>query len=316
MLKNWLRVLLYTLILCVGHVSAGSVELAVVIHVIGVDANFQRANTQIELPLAVGASAPSGKNDRIRTQDNGRVLITIGDEFRILLLPNSEFYILDAKLNEDHTMYFSASLQGVAVHDLPRSTTTLEYELTTQAFQISNAEGHFAVWAVPEGLNAVTNSTGQISLTLNDNTQETVLAGMGYAVPYSSTSIALESPLHASQVVAHSIGCDGIVETNGSLGLRLRAGAALDYIVVDILQDGQQVQIVGITQNQLWYRIPFQTGFGWIYSSLISANCEGLQEFPNLIGELPENIQGVTNVELELLEPFYGTPTINQVFYR
>lgn len=316
-MNRWGIVVFCWLMLGVSALSAETAELAAIIRVIGQDITFQRVNTQTELPLRAGSVSLFGIGDQIRTGENGRVLITLQEGYEILLLPNSEYAILDFALDEAGVVRFNARLSGIAIHNFMESADLLHYYLLGETFEITAATGDFAVWSVPNlGLQAVTNASGVVDINLEGGIQAAVTGGMGYAVSYSTEPILLAMPLHASQLVAQSVNCEGIVNTNSTEGLRLRIGAALDFLVVDSLEDNQVVSIAGTTENGLWYRIPFQTGFGWIYSSLIKADCEGLRRFPNLYGEAPEHIRGATPNELAMLSPFYGNPVTNRVFYR
>jgi uncharacterized protein YgiM (DUF1202 family) len=316
MMNKWTIVLFCLLISGIGSSSAQSLQVSAVIHVIGEDIFFQRADTEAELSLGVGATALFGIGDRIRTGANGRVLISPTDEYSILLLPNSEYSIVNFLRDEHDKLAFDASLRGIAVHNFSAESRSLQYHLDGEAFDISDTKGQFAVWSVPDGLQGVTMLSGELSIHPDNREPISLTSGMGYAFPYTDTPLALTMPFHAARVVDRSEGCRGTVVTGDTAGLRLREGAALDYNVVAVLQDGQEVRIVGQTENGLWYRIPFQTGFGWTYSGLIDANCEAIPQFPNLIGEEPEHIRAVTEIELSLLEAFYGTVVDNPVFYR
>lgn len=308
---KWAIGIVCWLLLSAGYSAAQADYLAAVIQVIGEEIYFQRAHTQTELPLPVGVRAPFGIDDRIRTGTNGRILISLTADHTILLLPNSEFTIMDFERRDTDSVQLRARLRGIAVHNFAGS---LQYQLDTESFSITGAAGNFAVWG--GGLQAVTSAIGQVRMEMEGDHQEVVSGGTGYALPFSQQPVELAPPLHAAQVVEKSTDCVGTVVTSDSQELRLRAGASLDYIIVAALQSGQQVRIAGVTENGLWYRIPFQTGFGWTYSRFVTADCQNLPRFPNLFGELPESIQGTTQAELRMLEPFYGTPLTNSVFYR
>lgn len=308
------RISLLVLLIGFNFVPVQSNDLAAIVRVLAEDVWFVRANTDAQFHVSAGAVAPFGIGDTIVTGDDGRVLITLDDESQILLLPDSRYTILDFAETDAENIFFGGLLDGIAIHRFAESSS-LDYELESHHFLLDSSRGHFAVWSIADGLNAVTVASGEVEIQFENETQ-TVTANQGFAVPYSEMAIALDAPLHASQVVGLAVNCNGTVSTNGSEGLRLRAGAALDYRVVDILQDGQSVRIVGTTDNNLWYRIPFQTGFGWIFSRLIDTDCDNLERFPNLVNEAPEQIRGVTELELEFLEAFYGTNETNTVFYR
>lgn len=314
MLKRTL-ILLISLFILIMNISAQSGELSAVVEVIGEDIFFQRSNTESEISLSAGAIAPFGIGDRIRTGSNGRVLITISEDAQLLILPNSEYEIVDLRQEDADLISLLARQSGIVLHDFNAPSASFDYHLEAVSFSISQAHGRFIVWNVTDGLHAVTVASGEVSLVADD-VEHSLTENTGFSISGANDVVAISTPLHASQVVGITVNCEGIVNTGGSEGLRLRAGAALDYQIVDILQDGQSVQIVGTTENGLWYRLPFQTGFGWIYSSLIDAACGNLDQFPNLINEDPERIIDATETEIDLLTPFYGTPESNLVFYR
>lgn len=316
-MNKWLIGVICSLLLGSAPLQAQPVELAAIIRVIGQNIVFQRENTQTELSLRPTSVALLGVGDTIRTGENGRVLIHLADGYEILLLPNSEYTLINFERNDFGVVQADAALVGIAVHNFTDTKERLQYQLQAETFEVSATAADFAVWAVPNlGLQAVTNALGEVEIYPEGETQVSITAETGFAVSYSTQPVSLNLPLHASQLVAQSVKCDGVVNINTTEGLRLRAGAALDFLVVDALEDKQHVSITGTTENGLWYRIPFQTGFGWIYSSLIIADCEGLRRFPNLYGEAPERVRGVTPTELEMLTPFYGIPETNNVFYR
>lgn len=314
-MPNRLYISLIVVFTLITSIYAQDSDLSAVIEVLGEDVAFIRGNTTTELTLSVGAVAPFGIGDRIRTGSNGRVLITISDEAQLLVLPNSEYEIVDLRQDDAGVIYLSSRQIGIVLHDFNAPIDNFDYHLEISSFDITQAEGHFLVWNVPEGLRAVTVASGEVQLVA-DSTEHSVTENTGFSISGANEVVEISQPLHASQVVGITVNCNGVVNTGGSEGLRLRAGAALDYQVVDILQDGQAVQIVGTTENGLWYRLPFQTGFGWIFRSLIDATCGNLAQFPNLFDEAPERIINATDIEIELLTPFYGTPESNLVFYR
>lgn len=321
MLKFWrLLIVMSSLLLSVMIVPAQDIQFAVSAQVIGEDSiTFMRENAQNSLQLRAGAIFIFGIGDRITTGDNGRVIISLTENDHILLLPNSQYELRTYTQEADSNPQIESWLSGIAIHQFSATSDPLDYTLHTEQYTIqltNDTEQSFTTWAVNNGLSASTVSSGEITLHYEDNNSILLTDNSGFALPFSDEPVALETPLHASQVIALASNCEGIVTTNGSQGLRLRAGAALDYIVVDVLDDDEMVKIAGTTENGLWYRIPFQTGFGWMYSSLIEADCNNLPVFPNLVNEQPERIHRVSNIELSILEDFYGRPVTNPTFFR
>lgn len=298
--------------------SAQSTELSAVVMVISEPVLIQRAGTETELPLREGSIAPVGAGDHVRTGENGRLILMFLDTNPLYLLPSTHFELREFSSSEAGLFRVVGSLrEGIAIQQFKEDPQGWQYHLETSALTVIEPSSHFAVWAVTGRLEAAISAAGELLIQKPDQADLIrVPPAAGLFATLSSESQPLLSPYHAAQLLALSLNCRGVVSTGGGEGLRLRRGAALDYQIVDLLQDGQNVLITGITENGLWYRIPFQTGFGWIYSSLVRANCPTLPRFPNLVGESNEQIDGVTPVELEFLEPFYGLPRTNPVFYQ
>ena len=319
-MNRYWRLLLIALGLLLNITVAAQVEyFAATVLVIADDVTFLRASAQNEIQLNAGAVTVFGIGDNVRTGENGRALIRFSETSFFLLLPNSEYQLTNYSQQPDEIIALEATLTGIAVHQFPQADSVFNYTVGNDTLTVTTSnesDQRFAVWTVPDGLQAATVATGRIHL--QQSSDEAVIEigeSSGYAIPYSEGVVELSSPLHASQVVGLVSSCTGIVNTSGSEGLRIRGGAALDYVVVDVRQDGDEVSIVGTTENGLWYRIPFQTGFGWMFSNLMIADCGELPVSPNLFREDPEQISNVTAMELEILEPFYGLPSTNTTFY-
>lgn len=292
-------------------------ERSAVVNVIASEVFVQRADAINELPLRTGAVAPLGAGDRLRTGENGRALITFDDANPLYLLPETTYTLEHFRMG-DEGIHVSGFLEGIAIQAFDESLADAwTYRLHTDVLTVAQPSALFAVWAVADRLEAVISAEGTLlAEAANMDDQIAIDPANGIFPTASNDVIALNAPYHASQLLALAIGCRGTVFTGGSEGLRTRRGAALDYPIVDVLQDGQGAWIVGITENELWYRIPYQTGFGWLFRDFVQADCSGLPRFPNLVGEANEIISGVTALELDFLEPFYGLPAGNTIFYR
>ncbi|MEM9954612.1 MAG: SH3 domain-containing protein [Chloroflexota bacterium] len=310
LLRSWILILVLSGTLILQAQS----PLVSTITVIGEAITFQRANTTQEYSLSVNAIAPFGIGDTVRTGSNGRILIELSADASILLLPDSTFTIDDFRLDEDGITQFSGELQGIALHQLEQEELT--YQLTAGDVSLTvSAPANFGAWNSDTNFDTITVETGEVTVT-DGETDYTLLARDGISPQLDQDIIALDDLLHPVQISRQTALCDGVVSTNGGLGLRLRAGAALDYSVANILQDGDPVQIIGTTDNGLWYRIPSVTSYGWIFSNLIEATCEDLPTFEDLYRETPARINNVTELELDFLLPYYGSPEDNIGFYR
>lgn len=278
-----------------------------------------RANTTRPLPLRAGAIAPLGAGDQVLTDADGRALVRFGEDSTLLLLPDSRYTVLVYGAGEGGEQVLDAALSGIAIQRVA-SPAQWQYQLQTDGLTVTQPSALFAVWALPDRFEGVVSASGDVTMTPTEAAPIEVLAGQGWLLGYDAPPTPLQAPyLHPVPVLIDALACVGTVSTGGSDGLRLRRGAALDYPIVGVLRDGQQVGIAGVTENGLWYRIQYQTGFGWLFSDLVTTDdpdCARLPVSPNLIGESNETVGRLTEDERGLVEPFYGTPRQNGVFYR
>jgi hypothetical protein len=328
MILRWvLRVAVLVLLVGMRDVGPSAAQpapqpLAAVLTVLSDGVVVQLTNTDRALPLRVGAVAPLGAGDRVLTGVNGRAVLTFGDEARLYLLPESA-YTLDAyTVDANGHLTLSGALEGIAIQAFEDNPSRWEYRLHTRALTVTSPAAHFAVWAIEGRFEAVVSASGVLTaVNAAGDVMVEVEDSTGWMPAYNDAPVALEPPfLHPVPLLIDGLSCTGTVTTGGGEGLRLRRGAALDYPVVGVLFDGQQAGIAGITQNGLWYRIQYQTGFGWLFSDLVDVEgtgCANLPISPNLARETNEYVEGaLTEVEQALLLPFYGTRQQNIVFYR
>jgi len=296
---------------------AQPLELSAVVTVVGDGVTLLRAGAVNPLPLRVGSIAPFGVGDQLMTGVNGRALIAFPEANRLYVLPDSQYELTAFTSLDGGRFRLEGVLQGIAIQTFDDDPSDWDYQLVTAGLTVVTPSEQFAVWALPGRFETVISAAGTAVVENGDSPDGVVVtAGMGWIPVYNATPIALESPYHAVELMSLAIDCRGTVSTGGSDGLRLRRGAALDYPIVGALYDGQQVYLVGITDNDRWYRIQYLTGFGWLYSELVDADCTGLPVSPSLVGEANETVSGATAAEIELLTPFYGIPADNPLFYH
>lgn len=319
-LRRWVTVVGLVMALAVGlTVRAQPGELSAVVTVVGEGVTLLRAGASNPLPLRVGSVAPLGSGDQLTTEVNGRAFVTFPDENLLYLLPDSRYTLQTFAALDGGRFELSASVEGIAIQTFTSAPDDWDYRLETTALTVTQPSAHFAVWAIPDRLlETVISADGVLTVETPDQPDGVMVsAGEGFFPAFAASVMAMEPPYHAVELLSLALDCDGVVSTGGSDGLRLRRGAALDYPIVGALRDGQAVTIVGTTENGLWFRIPYLTGFGWIFSNLVvTESCGSLPVSPNLVGESNEEIIDVTEAEIALLEPFYGLPGANPLFYR
>lgn len=309
--------MLWMLTCTLFNLQAQSGDLSAAMTVLAEGVTLQRAGTDATFALRVGAVMPVGTGDIIDTGENGRVIIAFSDANQLYLLPQTHYELHDYSALDNGQLHIDGTLSGVAIQQVMDDPALLDYRLETSALTVTQPSNLFAVWALEGRFEAAVSAQGELHIqSALDATDIVMESAQGAAVNYSDEAFTLVPPYHVAQLQALAIDCPGTVSTNGSEGLRLRFGPALDYLVVRVLQDNEQVLVVGTTENGLWLSVPYQTGFGWLYADLVTWDCEGLPRYPDLVGNENEQIHDVTEPELEFLVPFYGDPQSNRVFYR
>ncbi|MEQ8677037.1 MAG: SH3 domain-containing protein [Aggregatilineales bacterium] len=294
-------------------------NLSAVMTVVADGVTVQRVGTDMEFALRVGAVMPLGAGDIVHTGDNGRVIIAFTDESRLFIFPQSTYELRDFSQSDSGERYVDSFVDGIAIQQFGDDVSAWNYRLETDALTVTRPSELFAVWAVAGRFEAAISAEGELTIQASpEGDPISMSSAQGVAVTYSETPFTLVPPYHAAQLLSLAIDCQGIIATNGSEGLRLRIGPALDYLVVRVLQDDEQVLVAGQTANELWLSIPYQTGFGWLFADLVETDpsCEMLPVYPDLVGNVNEQIMDVTEAELDFLIPFYGEPADNRIFYR
>jgi hypothetical protein len=312
----WFCVLCLTIVMGLG---AQTTALSAAVTVLGDGVTLLRAGAVNPLSLRVGSTAPLGAGDQLTTGVDGRVLITFPEADGLYLLPDSRYMLTAFNRLDGERFQLEAELHGIAVQTFTSDPVDWDYALITPALTVTRPSEHFIVWAIPDRFETVISAMGVATVQTETRPEGVDVPAQSGVMPmYNPEAIPLEAPYHAVELLALAINCVGTVETGGSDGLRLRRGAALDYQVVGILYDDQAAHVVGITQNGRWYRIPYLTGFGWIYRELVvtTRDCTDLPVSPSLVGEANETVFSASELEIELLSPFYGPPRDNPLFYR
>ncbi|MEL6406236.1 MAG: SH3 domain-containing protein [Chloroflexota bacterium] len=313
---NWLWIMACLLLTQIPISTAQTNNLAATVTIVADGVMFSRNNTEQTFMLPVGSVTPFGIGDNIETNTTGRAIITLADGYSILLLPDSVYSVQSFDETDPETFSFAGTLEGIAIHDFAREAITLSYQLNTSEFDVmSSSNTNFATWASEDYLQAVTVASGDITL-LHDDHEYIVESGEGFAMSYSDEPVSLQDePYHGVHAVRASIDCQGTINTTNPLGVRVRSGASLAYIDIAVVLDGTPVDIVAIGEDERWYRVTLFSEFGWVFTDLVEAECEGLPELPFAFPEMPERLLAAADIERPFLLPYYGDFFTNPNFY-
>lgn len=278
--------------------------------------SIQRTATLQEFSISQGAQMPFGAGDILRTDDTGRALITLGSIGEWLILPNSTLMLHEFSYNSP-TWSLSATLNGVLIHSF-KETSSLEYHLQTQDFDITNPALHSAVWSYEEQPDVFTVITGIGEIQL-EGVKYILEANQAFwgDIAHPLVVTHLEPPLNAPRVEAHLFGCNGEIETVDNVGVLVRRGIGTGQERLGLIPDQAQVSVMASNESGYWLRIQYLSGFSWIVGNTVKTSCNNLKKLPdNTPIERFLQVVNPLQSEVTLLQPFYQTPLQDTFFYQ
>jgi len=288
---------------------AQSTDRAITLQVMFSGVEFQRAGTQVWLQLPVGAVSPMGPGDRIRTGENGRVRLSAATRADVLVMPSSDYRLIAY----DGTTW-QAEMTGFVVH---RVLPSLEvFDLQAEDMAISTSSGVFATWTTDPDTPTIAVASGT-AMVAADNTSIDIAAGEGFRPGYQQLAVMFEAqPYNEARLIALVSGCLGVVDTVQDDDLLVRNGTHFDALSMGALPDGSPVDLLGVSDSGLRFRVQYLSDFGWVESLAVETNCDDLPVYPTPYREFFRTVTNATPSELELLTPFYGPPLDDPWFYR
>lgn len=278
---------------------------------------FTLVNTPRPLSLREDAVQGLTAGDVLTTDRTGRVLITFGDWLEILLLPSSTLTMLENRALGGGRYAVRVGLDGHTVQSwLPASAAQASLEIETDLARVRAESGLLAVWSQLEGSAVVTVAEGAAEVTTVVGTLP-LRAGDGLFADTVTARVEpfAEPPYNGARAFGLLRGCDARVSVGGER-LNIRAGTSVGYAVIGDLVDGARIRLLAITEDGLWYRIQRFSGFGWVLTSGVRADCPALPLYPNNYGEANLELFNYEPVEVALLTPFYGKPEDNLWLWR
>lgn len=294
---------------------------------------MRRANTEQWLTLPRHAVAPVGIGDTLRTNGQGRVWIDVLGAYEILLLPNSLLTITalsyDVTAPDDITL--AATLDG---HMIQRTLHKGDYALEFAQGVMTQPAELMAIWSnfeqspvvsVVEGVAEVVypatalDASDDATQDADDETLWSVDEGNSFYLETDGKPVIVtpKPPLNAAHVLGQMWGCTGQVIVHRTVErLNVRVGPGLGYSIIGYINDNSTAQIMGVTENNGWYRVQRLSGFGWVEGLAVEADCPELPVYPRVFLEQNAEIFEPQPEEITLLSPFYNDPTANLWFYR
>ncbi len=291
-----MRTLILTLFLVLSHVDYKQQQQAALLEILYDGVSLRRTQTASFIQLPVGSVGPVGAGDTLRTDETGRALVTLSEGATIYLLPRTEVV-----LNTVRDVNVRA---GQAVFDVDAPF------IITGGSVRAEGEGQFL--ATPLHLlfadgDAAFMAAGQLVA---------LMPGQGLR---GESVVDLVGTLNPSKIDGQLDGCAGQVVTEEGIRLRARLGPSLNYAQIGAVEDGDPVRLMGITEGGGWYRVQFRSGFGWMQRLAIEAlerECADIPTLPDTAFDIPNRVLNIADREVELLEPYYATPSDDGWFYQ
>ncbi|MBN8618313.1 MAG: hypothetical protein J0L63_05375 [Anaerolineae bacterium] len=300
------------------RVEAQESAYAASVEIVYEGVELRRAGTEAWLSLPVGAQAPLGEGDTLRTNSRGRALIRVDVRASSLLLSSSEYHVNTLRLDGDQRLVLEAELRdGRSVHRLELAQTVAMYRVILPRFSVEAAAGFFALDGDALGTNYVAVNGGDVSVTAGAEVIA-LAAGQGLRVgERAGQATALRSPMRFSLLDVQPDTCRGIVKATipGEESVQVRVGPGEGYISLGLIPNDTSIPLLGLTADGYRYLTPFLSGYGWVVSNgVIPPNCDQLPVVEGSI-QFVDSIVNVTPIELEYLLPFFGLPADDRWFY-
>jgi len=303
------------ILLCFAAVSAhAQARYSAVLRVLNVGIEFRRTHTEAWQRIAQNAEMPFGSGDMIRLNDEGRALITFVDGVEMLVLPHSELELLQLELTDDQ---FALRLDfvGQSAFYISDAISFSTFEIETGNAIVTQPARHFALQSDGETTRVVVaDGEALVSVSASD---VSVAAGDGVRITGDviESVEALESPSHFARIDSVLDACPGVARATQRDSVNIRQGPGNGYDVIGEVLNGSEVEVVGTTPELDRYRVRFLSGFGWVVADGIITSCTDLPALPYDTIEHVYGVIGITEDDIRLLEPFFGTRADDYLFY-
>ncbi len=233
---------------------------------------IQRTGT--EEWVAVTRESIVGTGDRIRTNATGTAEVALFNRSGLIeLKPNTELSINRMERTEQGFLISIGLLTG-KIHQalLPVPDVYIGYEFTTPTSSVVTAGGIFDVWLDDKQNTNVLTTDGIVYV----GAQRTQL-GASQGVRAEAGGV-LSEIITADSAEKLNAGIDGIVAefaTDGDIQLNIRQGPDTRTELLGTVFPDAVSRVKGISEDGLWYRIPFEQGHGWVSKNALRTEVEG-----------------------------------------
>lgn len=299
-------------------IAQAQTEYAALLRVDNGRVQILRANTQEWITLPVGAEAPFGVGDVVRTDFFGRAWITLLDESAtVFVLPTSDLTLRQFSADENQTAQVAFSQNGRVIYQVADSTRFTSFQVIGDYLTVWQPADLFAVQTL-ETQASVIVAEGEAIIT-QENTRARISATPNIGVRGDqigiSAPIRLSNPTTFAQLDGVLAGCVGVIQTRNQRDLNVRVGPTENYDVIGTIRNGETVYLMGVSPNGERYRVVYESHFGWILALEVRNSCQNLPVFGYNTLERQYGVIAPSADEQRLLTPFFGLPADDDWFY-
>jgi len=291
--------------------------LAAVLEITYAGVELKRANTDEWLPLPVGAQAPFGIGDSLRTGKTGRVLLSFDDAAQTLVMPLSEFQLQTFVKAADKMDLKAKLVSGRSIQQISDPSRFESYLVEMQHMTLQAPTALFATQVFADVSSDVIVAQGAVTAVKGDEQIE-LNAGSGIRAGETFGEVVNLTPPQGFPFLAvGSDTCRALIQSTipGETSVSVRIGPGEGYLNLGNILNGTIIPILGVADEGGRYLTPYLSTYGWLIPSGVTLqSCNNLP----LIPAEAQIIYGVINpasFEMDLLVPFFGTPTENSRFY-
>ena len=257
-------------------------ELAATLEVLEPGVEVLRVNTNNW--ISVNIEAIVGVGDHIRTDDSGEARITFFvDGVDTVLLPNTEYRINQFEGAEDRFNISAEVLVGQTTQRVERILDiSSTYDINTPGMSLTVRGTEFAIRVEDTGRSALLVSEAMVVTSADDDVAE-VEAGFGIRSAVNEVLSDVVAATSFDQLDSALDGCQATVQVKDDVRLNVRIGPDIGFPRVGTIDPATVTLLLGVSEPDNWYRLPFQGGFGWILTSdmMLNPGCAGLRVFPD-----------------------------------
>jgi len=266
------------------QVIAQNAELVASLEVLTSGVEVRRINTAEWVPIRMETLV--GQGDSVRTDGTGTALLTFfADGTDLELTPNTELTIREFNGSSDQFSLSVEVMVGITRQQFKRLLNPgSSYTVITPGAVMTVRGTDFDIRVESTGRSSAITTEGEIAVSAQGRQAE-VPSGFGVRVDVGSDPSEVVPATTFDELDSALDGCAGQVTTDSDVRLYVRLGPGTNYERIGSIDPSEITLLMGVTEDQSWYRFRFSDGFGWFSAAgmnvVLDSSCKPLRRFEN-----------------------------------